>query len=185
MKARVVPSAADVKSINADKVISQVMDIVKNNDLAQMLSIIEGRVNEEDCTAMELAAAFLKMHMGDTLEDIPTEDYFKEKKKRNKGNTDQKGGRYGKGGYGNKEFRSDKSKKWDKGNRSDKGGKWEKGSKSDKGGKWEKGSKSDKGNKWNKEKGNRPEKSIKWDKEKNDKLDKNHKMDKKKKRDFD
>ena len=46
-----------------------------------MLPIIEAKLNDEDCTAMELCAAFLKQQMGEDAKDIPTEDYFAERKR--------------------------------------------------------------------------------------------------------
>lgn len=46
-----------------------------------MLPIIEAKLNDEDCTAMELCAAFLKQQMGEEAKDIPTEDYFAERKR--------------------------------------------------------------------------------------------------------
>ena len=89
MKARVVPSAADVTNLNADKYLSQAFEVIKKENLDNMLSIIEGRLNEEDCTAMELAAAFLKIQMGEELVDIPTENYFRDKQRKNKNRNNQ------------------------------------------------------------------------------------------------
>ena len=47
-------------------------------DLGEMIRIISEKLEDEDMTAMDLAAAFLKDAMGEELPDIPTENYFEE-----------------------------------------------------------------------------------------------------------
>ncbi len=85
IKARTVPTAADIKASKSEKILSDILEIVSSQDLTDMQHIIETKLDDEDCTAIELAAAFLKQQMGDEpLEDIPTEDYLAEKKKRKK-----------------------------------------------------------------------------------------------------
>ncbi len=83
MKARTVPTAADIRASKSEKILNDVLEIVEEQDLSDMLRIIESKIDDEDCTALDLAAAFLKQQMGnEVLEDIPTEDYFAEKKKK-------------------------------------------------------------------------------------------------------
>lgn len=81
IKARIVPTSADITAAKSEKILNEVMEILKEQDLTKMISVIENKLNEEDCTALELAAAFLKQQMGDELPDIPTENYFEERKK--------------------------------------------------------------------------------------------------------
>lgn len=81
IKARRVPSGADVTASKSDKILRDVLTVMKEQDLSKMLPLIEAKLNEEDCTAMELAAAFLKQQMGEEPADIPTEDYFAERKR--------------------------------------------------------------------------------------------------------
>ncbi|MFI3212176.1 MAG: DEAD/DEAH box helicase, partial [Eubacteriales bacterium] len=85
IKARTVPSAADITAVKAEKTLGEVLDILKDNDMQKMIKIIEQKLNDEDITAIELAAAFLKKHMGEEIEDIPVETY-----------SDRRRGRYGK-----------------------------------------------------------------------------------------
>ncbi|MEG0805771.1 MAG: DEAD/DEAH box helicase [Lachnospiraceae bacterium] len=73
--ARTLPSVADITQVKAEKILDKVLDTWKSNDLDSMTKMIENTLNEEECTAIELAAAFLKMHMGQELEDIPEEKY--------------------------------------------------------------------------------------------------------------
>lgn len=75
IKSRSVPSADDVTESRAEKILSEVFDIMREKDLTRSLKIIEDKIDEEDCTALELAAAFLRQGMGDEPVDIPTERY--------------------------------------------------------------------------------------------------------------
>lgn len=105
MKARTVPSAADITQAKSGKVLAEVMEILRDKDLSDMLPIITERIDEEDCTALELAAAFLKLHIGEELEDIPVEKY--EPRKRSRRDDDRRdkhgrGGRRDKNGKGRK-----------------------------------------------------------------------------------
>lgn len=85
IKARTVPSVADVTAIKAEKFFNQAMDLLKDegNDLSTMIRMVEQKIDEEDCTAIELAAAFLRMQMGEKPEEIPVVNYFEEKRNRN------------------------------------------------------------------------------------------------------
>lgn len=65
-----VPSLNDVTAIKADKILDNVLEIINDNDLSQMINIIEKKLMEEDYTSMDLAAALLKMNMGEDSEDI-------------------------------------------------------------------------------------------------------------------
>ena len=65
-----IPSLNDVTGIVADKILDQVNDIIENVDLSKLIDIIEQRVNQEDYTSLDVAAAFLKMSMGEEREEI-------------------------------------------------------------------------------------------------------------------
>lgn len=78
VKAQPIPSVNDVTAVKADKILDKLTAIIKSEDLSKMVDIIEERVNEEDYTSMDIAAAFLKMLMGDDGskdEDKPNEDF--------------------------------------------------------------------------------------------------------------
>lgn len=75
MKARALPTSADINHAKAQIVLEQVSEILKEKDLTDMTRMIQEKMEEEDWTAMELAAAFLKLHMGEEREDIPVEKY--------------------------------------------------------------------------------------------------------------
>ncbi len=65
-----IPSLNDITSIKVDKILDQVRDTIENQDLDEMIDVIEMKMIEEDYTAMELAAALLRIIMGDENEDI-------------------------------------------------------------------------------------------------------------------
>ena len=64
IKARQIPSINDVTSVKAGKILDKASVLIQDEDLGRMISIIEERVNNEDYTSLELAAAFLKMALG-------------------------------------------------------------------------------------------------------------------------
>ena len=65
-----IPSLDDITDIKVEKTMDQVRDMLENCDLSQMVNIIEQKLIEEDYTALDLAAALLKMNMGEATEDI-------------------------------------------------------------------------------------------------------------------
>lgn len=65
-----IPSLNDVTSIKVDKILEQVSGVLAESDLDQTINVLEKRLMEEDYTSLDLAAALLKMMMGDENEDI-------------------------------------------------------------------------------------------------------------------
>lgn len=146
LKARTIPTVSDITEAKANKVLSEVMGIIKEKDLTEMTHIIENKMEEEDCTAIELAAAFLKLHMGKELEEIPAETYRPSYKKRGDGRGQKSFGRNSRGG----DSRESRGKR-----RFDKDGRGKDGARKDKGGKdysWKDGKKKDEKKRDNKDK---------------------------------
>ena len=102
IKARTIPSAADITAVKAQKILSKVMEVRNEKDLTKMTKIIADKMNDDDVTAMELAAAFLKLHMGEELEDIPVEVY---KPRRARHFEEENGRKDGRGRRGDKDGR--------------------------------------------------------------------------------
>lgn len=65
IKAMPIPSMNDVTAVKAEKILEKITTIIQNEDLSKMVDMIEGKVNGEDYTSLDMAAAFLKMIMGD------------------------------------------------------------------------------------------------------------------------
>ena len=62
--AQKVPSLNDVANTKMGNVLDQVERIIEAEDLSRFIEAIEERVNEEDYTTMDIAAAFLKLCSG-------------------------------------------------------------------------------------------------------------------------
>lgn len=71
--AQKVPSVDDVASTKMDKVMEEITTIIESEDLTAMINAIQGQVNDSDYTAMDMAAAFLKMQMGTEAEEDPSD----------------------------------------------------------------------------------------------------------------
>ena len=69
-----IPSLDDVTSIKADKILDQVGEVLQDSDLSKVIDIVEKRVLEEDYTTLDLAAALLKMMMGEEGEELLEEN---------------------------------------------------------------------------------------------------------------
>ena len=59
--AQPIPSIDDVTEIRVEKLLDQMESVIANDDLRDMLKVVERKINEEEYTAMEMAAALLKM----------------------------------------------------------------------------------------------------------------------------
>lgn len=62
---RPVPSVNDINAIRAEKQMARVDELIAGGELAAMTGIIEKHIEDADCTALEIAAALLKISMGD------------------------------------------------------------------------------------------------------------------------
>ena len=58
-----VPSLNDVNQIKTEKIMDKIGSIIEEENLTPMINTIEKYVNESDYTAMDMAAAFLKLYM--------------------------------------------------------------------------------------------------------------------------
>ncbi|MBD5509530.1 MAG: DEAD/DEAH box helicase [Lachnospiraceae bacterium] len=147
IKERKVPNAADITARKAEKILKEAVAVIENEDVSRATEYILDAVALGQYSATQIAAAFMKMKLGDEIKDIRTEKFFFEKKpgksargRDGKGGYGDKNGRSGKGGYGDKNGRSGKGGYGDKNSRSGKG------SYSDKNSRGGKGSYSDKSN---------------------------------------
>lgn len=75
--ARPIPSLNDVANTKIDNIFKKVDEIIRDEDLSQMIALIEERVNEEDYTAMDVASAFLKLTLG-SQETASSEPHFED-----------------------------------------------------------------------------------------------------------
>ena len=63
IKAKQAPTLHDVTQTRVETIFKSIDDIIKEEDLTKTIGLIEARLNEEDYTAMDVAAAFLRMYL--------------------------------------------------------------------------------------------------------------------------
>ena len=78
--AKPVPSLDDVKNTKLDNMFDKIRQTIEEGGLTDMVNLVEEHVNQEEYTSMDMAAALLKMLIGDTLdrEDEVEEFHFDE-----------------------------------------------------------------------------------------------------------
>lgn len=74
--AKSVPSLDDVNNTKLDNLFSQIKEIVNEGGLSPMIELVENYINEDDMTAMDVAAALLKLQIGDTLSRVDDVEDF-------------------------------------------------------------------------------------------------------------
>lgn len=85
VKCRRIPSADDVTEIKAQKCLTDALEVLHDKDISLVMKYIEQKIDDEDITAMELAAAFLKLNMGEDVKDIEEIPYVENKRRRSQG----------------------------------------------------------------------------------------------------
>lgn len=111
-----IPSLDDITAIKAEKIMEQVKELLAGTDLTGMIHIVEQKLVEEDYTSLDVAAALLKLAMGEENEDIADsgrlarsldelDRYGWDRKDRGRGN----GNRGGRSGGRDRDGRPDRS----------------------------------------------------------------------------
>ncbi|MCM1044689.1 MAG: DEAD/DEAH box helicase [Candidatus Gastranaerophilales bacterium] len=83
-----LPGASKVLKAKADKYLDQAWQLHEHEDMELMKRFLERKLEEEGCDALELAAAMLKMQVGDKGEEIEADDYVR---RSGRGDRDRKG----------------------------------------------------------------------------------------------
>lgn len=72
-----LPGAAKVLKAKADKYLNRAWELHEHEDIELMKSFLQRKIEEEGCDALELAAAMLKLQVGDKGEEIAADEYTK------------------------------------------------------------------------------------------------------------
>lgn len=67
---RKVPSASDIVSIKAEKALREAFDLLEGDSLKNLTEMVERKIEDCEYSAAELAAAFLKLQMGEEPQEI-------------------------------------------------------------------------------------------------------------------
>ncbi|MCI6714888.1 MAG: DEAD/DEAH box helicase [Lachnospiraceae bacterium] len=110
IRERKIPGAADITARKAEKILKEATQVIENEDISRSMEYILDAVALGQYSATQIAAAFMKMKLGDEIEDIKTEKFFFERK----------GERGSRGNRGRNESRSKSEKRssnegWSKG----------------------------------------------------------------------
>lgn len=74
--AKPVPSLDDVKNTKLDNMFDKIKQTIEEGGLTDMVNHVEEHVNQEEYTSMDMAAALLKMLIGDTLDRVDEVEDF-------------------------------------------------------------------------------------------------------------
>ena len=89
MKAQRIPSLDDVANVRVENVFRKLEKTIEEEDLTLSVQAIQEYLDKNEATAMDLAAAFLKMELGDALgeqqDDLAQEQYMWESEAKGKG----------------------------------------------------------------------------------------------------
>ncbi|MDE7015464.1 MAG: DEAD/DEAH box helicase, partial [Kineothrix sp.] len=75
IRERNIPSAADITSVKAEKILGEALETMQNKNLDSTIDFLREKLVDGEYTALELAAAFMKMKMGDDIKDIKVEKF--------------------------------------------------------------------------------------------------------------
>ncbi len=89
-----IPSLNDITAIKVDKIMEQAEELIRDTDLSEMIGMVERKLLEGEYTSMDVAAALLKMSMGEENEDISDSGILP----RSLDDLDRRSGRGGRGG---------------------------------------------------------------------------------------
>ena len=101
-----IPSLNDITAIKVDKIMEQAEELIRDTDLSDMVDMVERKLLEGEYTSMDVAAALLKMSMGEENEDISDSGILPrslDDLDRRGGRGDRGGDRYGRYGRGGDE----------------------------------------------------------------------------------
>ena len=74
--AKPIPSLDDVKNTKMYGIFDKIKEMIEADEHRAMLDMVEEHVNQEDYTLMDMAAALLKMIVGDTLDRVDEVENF-------------------------------------------------------------------------------------------------------------
>ena len=103
IKPRHVPSAGDINQAKADNVMKKARKLIEDESLYSMIKTVERQLDDEDYTAIELAAALLKMQLGEEVSEMKLDyswfdsDEYKSRKRGNRSGRGEKSGRSDRG----------------------------------------------------------------------------------------
>ncbi|MCM1048210.1 MAG: DEAD/DEAH box helicase [Clostridiales bacterium] len=76
IKERKIPSAADIMARKGEKILREAEEVIESQDLSRAIRLLEAKSSLGEYSILQYAAAFMKMKMGEDIEDIKQEKFF-------------------------------------------------------------------------------------------------------------
>ena len=146
IRERKIPTPADITRVKSGKLFAEAMEIMEQKELSQMRESIQLAAEKNGFSVLDLAAAFMRMNMGDEPEEIKEEKPFAERsRKSGRGHRNDRGdrnarsdrngreGRGGRAGRGERTFRNEKPIRGERSGRKERTDRNTKGTKGEKG----------------------------------------------------
>lgn len=95
IKERKIPSVENINIVKTNKIIEEAMEVMASKSLEDCKTRIEKQMAAHDFTALDLAAAFMKMKMGEELSEIKEEDRSRNRRYSRESSRDRSEGRSG------------------------------------------------------------------------------------------
>lgn len=115
IKERKIPRPSDITKIKAQKLFVQAMKVMEEKDLDAQKELIMLAAEENGFTVLNLAAAFMRMSMGDEPEEIREEKPYPERSMRGRGSNrrgrDGRGARFGSREWDERGLKSERGKR--------------------------------------------------------------------------
>ncbi len=84
IKERKIPGAADIMDRKASKILKEAVHVAKERDLSRAMEYVLDEIALGEHSAVEIAAAFVQMKLGDEIEDIRPEKFSFERRSSNR-----------------------------------------------------------------------------------------------------
>lgn len=100
---RRIPSVSDILSVKTEKALGEAMDVLESSDVEMLTRKVEQKLSDGQWSAAQLAAAFLKLSMGEAPQEIPEvlpekrRNGYKSGRKENSGKREETGRRKARG----------------------------------------------------------------------------------------
>ena len=91
IRERKIPSAADIMERKASKILKEAVRVTEQQDISRATEYILDEIALGEHSAVEIAAAFMQMKLGDEIEDIKSEQFSFDRKPNSRGRN--RGGR--------------------------------------------------------------------------------------------
>ena len=119
IRERKIPSAADIMQRKAAKILKEASDVIAQQDISRAMEYILDETALGQYSALQIAAAFMQMKLGEELEDIREEKFFFDRKdgRRSAGRQNGRNGRSNAGRQNGRDGRGRRGSRPDQGGR--------------------------------------------------------------------